>query len=409
MSFWDVVKNMKAIELESKIDMNKLALSDGNVLPESEVTYQEYDKPFRFLDLPRKVRDRIYELVLVPKVPIEFALLIRGQRYEDFWKGDVEPYETARLWYKYHYLDFKVALMLLRTNKQINREATPIFYGQPFRFSNQSGWLTLYHWMESIGGDKWDMIKDITICHPSFMSFPKYIGQTRNSCGGFAFSLGMWSLYEDRYEEKAAGMELKPYQKNGDCCGPEIDPVDLISYLPSLRNLRLILTCTQRADLWGESPGMHPILDVDTPAGLSIQAISLMPYYSPRPSNIIDNTAEEFGSITCCPGDTRPSFICGTTKKRFLDEVVGFEGAVTPDEADAIQKAYGDLRNKNVKLVGMFYDDHCHFPVFPNEDCVNTDLCLYIVNQWSNFYAYEAFEECCCGTKGEREATGFCV
>lgn len=344
--------------------------------------------------------------MLIPEFPIDFAPLVRGQSYESFWK-DSTPDEETHWWHFDRYRKVKAALMLLRANKQINNEATPIFYGQPFRFSNQSGWLTLYHWMESIGTDKWEMIKDITICHPSFMSFPKHKRQIVDSYGGFALSLGMRPLYKDYdelrrdYLEGRSDMNPLTYDEGGDCCGPEIDPVEMISDLPSLRHLRLILTCTQRDDLWWNcglvTPGTHPILDVDTPAGLSIQAISLMPYYSSYPSNIIDNVAEEFGTITDHPPDSR------------FKRVVGVDFRVWPDEAIAIQEAYADMRDNDVELVGMYYDTHCHFPVFPNEECANKDLCDYLRGFRYGRYDRRSADGVCCGTKHERDVYIFDV
>lgn len=255
--------------------------------------------------------------------------------------------------------------------------------------------------MNLIGKDKWDMVKDITICHPSFMSFPKYGDQIIDSYGGFALALGMRSIEEDHSKLRNDHFELKSdvypvaYHDSDDCCGPEIDPVEIISDLPSLRHLRLILTCTQREDLWSNvdevTPGTHPILDVETPAGLSIQAISLMPYYSYDPSNIIDNVAEEFGTITDYPPDNR------------FKKVVGFQKRVRTREAIEIQQAYADMRDNNVELVGMYYDTHCHFPVFPNKECANKDLCDFLRDFTAGSYCRENADGVCCGTKDERE------
>ncbi|KAI6842787.1 hypothetical protein KC340_g7366 [Hortaea werneckii] len=382
-----------------EIDDDQLAICEGDTLSPGETTDEENFQPFRFFGLPPEIRDWIYELVLVPEFPIDFAPLVRGRSYESFWE-DSTPYEETHGWHFDRYRKVKAALMLLRTNKQINSEATPIFYGQPFRFSNQSGWLALYHWMESIGKDKWDMIKDITICHPTFMGFPKYERHIVDSYGGFALSLGMRPLYEDYFEvqrdhwERGINKRIDTYHEDGDCGGPEIDPVEMISDLPALRHLRLILTCTQREDLWWncdlETPGTHPILDVETTAGLSIQAISLVPYDSSDPSNIIDTAAEDFGTIKDYPPDSR------------FKKVVGLQNKVWSDEAIEIRQAYADMRDNNVELVGMYYDAHCHFPVFPNKECANKDLCDYLRGFHFGRFDHKSVDGVCCGTKDER-------
>ncbi|TKA72345.1 hypothetical protein B0A55_06765 [Friedmanniomyces simplex] len=95
------------------------------------------EQPFRFLDLPRKLRDRIYNLALVHDPPIELAGLVPGQRHEDFWE---EVDDNGQPWYAQRYQEqIALSAQLLRTGKQICQEATPIFYGQRFRFTDQAG------------------------------------------------------------------------------------------------------------------------------------------------------------------------------------------------------------------------------------------------------------------------------
>ncbi|KAI7374321.1 hypothetical protein KC336_g20237, partial [Hortaea werneckii] len=125
------------------------------------------------------------------------------------------------------------------------------------------------------------------------------------------------------------------------------------------------------------------------PAGLSIQAISLVPYDSSDPSNIIDTAAEDFGTIMDYPPDSR------------FKKVVGLENKVWPRDAIEIQQAYADMRDNNVELVGMYYDAHYHFPVFPNKECANKDLCDYL--RGSDRYESKSVDGVCCGTKDERQ------
>ncbi|KAK5124786.1 hypothetical protein LTR85_001499 [Meristemomyces frigidus] len=62
----------------------------------------------RFLDLPRELRDRLYELALVQNIPIELAPLVPGQHYDNFWENfEVERY--GQEWhcdrYTIHHID----------------------------------------------------------------------------------------------------------------------------------------------------------------------------------------------------------------------------------------------------------------------------------------------------------------
>src|SRR5947208_1698224 len=73
-------------------------------------------KPVGFFDLPRELRDIIYEFALVPKLPIEFAGLVPFQWDGDFW---TELDDRGQGWYIERYqCEIARSLQLLRTSKR---------------------------------------------------------------------------------------------------------------------------------------------------------------------------------------------------------------------------------------------------------------------------------------------------
>ena len=130
-----------------------------------------------FLRLPTDIRDIIYELVLVWDPPIEFAPL-NSNKFDPFWPtsnagSDTLPVygDNGRDWHTKRWKE-QTWPALLRFCRQILWEATPVFYGQPFRFSNKAGWLVLYRWLLKIGPHNRRYIRDITVCHPALSLNP---------------------------------------------------------------------------------------------------------------------------------------------------------------------------------------------------------------------------------------------
>lgn len=126
---------------------------------------------FRLLDLPRELRERVYEFVLIPDVPIELAPITKCSQECDC--TDLHPSESvhqegpAEWHYRRYQQEIRTSLSLLRVNKQVNEEATKFYYGQDFRFSNPAGWWVLQHWLDSIGEQNRSFVRHITICHPA--------------------------------------------------------------------------------------------------------------------------------------------------------------------------------------------------------------------------------------------------
>ena len=133
----------------------------------------------RFLDLPHELRDKIYSYVLVPDSPIEFApiyvsieyggevpRLAHLHKYSEqslFWNG-----EHGGRYHRDRYMSqIQPSLMLMRVSKQIKLEATPVYYGQEFRFTNPQGWHILHHWLKIIGHKNRQLLRHLVVGYPA--------------------------------------------------------------------------------------------------------------------------------------------------------------------------------------------------------------------------------------------------
>lgn len=94
-------------------------------------------QPFRFLDLPRELRNRIYNCLLHKETRQRLGL----SKYTDTSATDVDP---SKGWLRWQYNDLQTAI--LATNHAVHDEAAAIMYGtQPFlvritSFDFATGW-----------------------------------------------------------------------------------------------------------------------------------------------------------------------------------------------------------------------------------------------------------------------------
>ncbi|KAK3068935.1 hypothetical protein LTR53_013113 [Teratosphaeriaceae sp. CCFEE 6253] len=309
--------------------------------------------PTGFFDLPRELRDVIYSLALIPDLPIEFAGLAPGQAHDKFW-GQVEDY--GQWWYHQRYeLEIAPSLQLLRSSKQVCAEATPILYGQPCRFINQAGWITLNNWLRRIGSGKSGLLRHITICHPALSTYPESrYGADARARGDLLEPFGLkpsWPCDSDveRHECIVAIIGKPP------------DPAKILTAMPGLRSLHLALLRCLSDSVWEAPLASDPIYTsaADIMPNAKVQLIHLS-HYNPEGRHALFETA-----ISDLGADPGPSLM-------------------SPREV-AMRRTLGELRNLGIEVVEQHYDQHRNYPVRANEPCKSPGMCEYL---WRHTWAF---------------------
>ncbi|KAK5113300.1 hypothetical protein LTR85_010917 [Meristemomyces frigidus] len=114
-----------------------------------------------FLDLPPELRNTIYRLALIAD-PAYIDLCPKSN--QEVGNGAARYHHTRRFG-----KEIEPSLHLLRTCKQINAEAAPIFYGeQEWRFTSIKGWYVLDSFLRQIGPVNQALLRKIAVHVPSF-------------------------------------------------------------------------------------------------------------------------------------------------------------------------------------------------------------------------------------------------
>ncbi|KAK3111729.1 hypothetical protein LTR53_012711 [Teratosphaeriaceae sp. CCFEE 6253] len=310
----------------------ELYMDDIGRVRERETAY-----PFRFLDLARELRDRIYEIALVQTLPIEYAPLIPGRcREEEYWD-----------------------------NKQICREATPIFHCQALRFTSEAGWIVPDTFIDRIGPAKSALLKDITVCHPTLGTWPtdRYWAPHRTTLD--LMDLGTFSrpvrkeLSQYAHDDIQGGGRRSRYETS------RAPHRQTLAAMSGLRKLSLVLHMDHDAGLWQRPIATDAILD-------AIAAI--LPSADLEVIHLAELTEDDIANFAAGRWTISDGVIQAPTGMR---------------------ATFAMLVQRGIPVIEQRYDPHRHYPVQPNEPCVNKGICDYMWHHTACFpTAHTSFNEC---------------
>ena len=322
----------------------------------------------------------IYECALVPLRPIELAPLKvdsgeepehlhfngvrRGPRATLIWP----PTWLVRDWggykgHKYHAAKYRYciqpSLVMLRLSKQIRTEASAIFYGQEFRFSNSQGWHLLHKWLNLIGPKNQRLLRHITVTYPGVTSYydqtvRNYHHITRNSPEGKFHAKNLMSTpISNPWQTKSSWVKIKKWLKKS-------DPSAILLSLTKLRTLNFVHFWPDRKGP-SETRIVHPIQHATCSSThqLKITMINLISVFG---SQRVEVRSEAIYGGRVYESLSNPLMPEWDPQARF----------------DQVKAFFDEVKASGWTIRDEVYDNHFTYPVSHDEDnCVDYMICKY--------------------------------
>ena len=338
-----------------------------------------------FFDLPRELRDFIYDLTLVPEEPIELAPLSFGlPRFERSRKDQrLKPthYEDSptsygtelRLghfvgvsWHVHRYkTEIRPALKLFRVSRQVSEEARDVYYGQEFRFPSSYGWHILYEWLLVIGEANRLRLRYITVCHPAIPAMPACGKTFARGCDAVAQNDLLLSPVPNNfplpaYREGSKRTRAKKGQQAFKQWMASTDPTATLLELHELRVLRFTLFNPHwRDDLTFEAITEHPIHKAEFSVLLKVwlAIVNLRSHRGGRDNEIM--LRPRFGRA----GDA---------------DSVRMRDAEADDRVEKAGAMFIAIQMQGWSMEVAKYDNHFTWPVEEKDRCVNGKICEHL-------------------------------
>jgi hypothetical protein len=271
--------------------------------------------------------------------------------------------------------DILPALGLLRASRKRHAEASPIYYGQEFRFSDVLGPQVLFEFLELIGATNRNLIRHFTVAHAALWVHPR----DKNRDGITACTPDYCNARTRHYNYYRLLFTPVPIF----CPLPEWNPYRAEQYFPTKWDI---------VKKWLAERDLSKAL----PAVPNLQTLRLLitPHQYPAPYNLMQKQSiNNIDWRRAWPG-LEVSYINLVTGKWL--ELRTSEVSI-PDAYDENYKTewqafvgpqarafFDHIKQQGLKLEEQLYDNHMTYPVSQGEQCVNADACCYTHN--SNQY-----------------------
>jgi hypothetical protein len=334
-----------------------------------------------FLDLPAELRNLVYEHALVQQEPIELAPLQFAHDYINrtirpdylplspkaakFARRHNIPCFTAERYHNWRYnKEIQPSLRLLRVSRQINTEASAIYYGQEFRFTNEMGWHILYEWLKTIGPCNRQFIRHLTVVHPAISEYhDMYLQEEWQRRWVFKPTGALVSPVALDMPPQALNPHEKEDEENIFQWMEENDPTTILLSLRDLKSLRFVLLTADCCLAFGKRALHHSLMDRTKFAPtIRLSCLNLVGHFGGRRFEVKTDFAYDRVQRPNVPPTRHPN-----TREYLMDKARWF---------------FDEVEKKGWKLEEAFYDNHYTYPTPEIGHCANEEICRFVSMHW---------------------------